>query len=155
MGIIIYIFEKGISAYIAETSPPEIEASPVPQDIISREEAIPWSQNAILFLVLVMVSGIFILKGGNGGISLIGVSACTIAWWILLVIPILFLILVTVSIAVYLIKTDYDKWTSKKLLTVKSLRAGAGLITSIVGVDNGLIMMAGTSTASFSRRYLL
>ena len=157
IGMIIYTFKNGISAYNSETSPQESSSPPV-QDIISWEETIPWFQIVILFLILAMVCGIFILKGGSGGTSLIGVSACGIAWWTLSVIPIVLLILITMSIAAYLIKTDYDKWTSKKLLTVKSLGLGAGITTSTIGIDNGIIMdfllgetsTSSQSTASFS-----
>lgn len=121
-------------------------------EIKDVESRTPWFQLIILVFCWFVIFITSLFKGGHGVQSIVGVTSCSPAFWVLFSLPFPIILTVMILFAVYLyfqtqkkVKVNYEfakgdiKWNLLNLFLFPFYFAMAGFFASLLGIGSGML----------------
>jgi len=119
--------------------------------IQEEESKIPYSYIIVISSIFAILLVIVVFIGGKGAISIVGVTSCSIPFWILFSLPFPIIITFIVLFAFYLLRVTQKKvsinfpfikgdvkWSFLNLTLFPSLFLCAGFFASLLGIGSGM-----------------
>lgn len=149
---------RGVSLYKQENlkkegggvADPLINA--VRKSVEKKGMIIPWSKIILLLTILIISTVISVIKGGGGAVSVVGIQACSLWYWVsaAAIFPVIFLVwgyegYIVVQQAADLNSKDVIltfgeiRWNKMRIIVVGLVSFLAGILASLLGVGGGLI----------------
>jgi uncharacterized membrane protein YfcA len=122
------------------------------KELHAVEANTPWFQLLMISFCWLVIFIIALFKGGHGVQSIVGVTQCSPAFWVLFALPFPILLTIMVLFGIYLFastvkknKIGYKwhrgdiKWTACNLFFLPSFFGMAGFFASLLGIGSGML----------------